>query len=89
MIIWGIWHWRNKRVWDGKIVTPEFAMNNSFRMYSEWTTARQRQVTATPIPLCADETAKKPDNKWKPPAVGIMWMPPSSRVLGPIQWEWC
>lgn len=25
VIIWGIWQWRNKRVWDGRIVTSEFA----------------------------------------------------------------
>ena len=27
VVLWGIWYWRNKKVWDDKMVTPAFAMD--------------------------------------------------------------
>lgn len=30
-VLWGIWFWRNKRVWEEKVVTPNIAMENSFK----------------------------------------------------------
>lgn len=38
--LWGIWYWRNKKVWDGRVVTPAFAMDSSFQVSSEWLQAR-------------------------------------------------
>ena len=72
IIMWGIWHWRNKRVWDGKVVTAQFAMDSSFLVYSEWSAARQRQGNAPPTPSGTDETIKDTTIIWKPPANAIL-----------------
>lgn len=42
MILWGIWTWRNKRVWESKSVSAAIAMENSFHHVSEWRSARTR-----------------------------------------------
>ncbi|XP_074351614.1 uncharacterized protein LOC141690738 [Apium graveolens] len=47
VVLWGIWHWRNKKVWEGKVVTPSFAMDSSFRMLSKWTQARKKHESST------------------------------------------
>lgn len=31
IILWGIWMWRNKKVWEGKTVTVAIAMDSSFK----------------------------------------------------------
>lgn len=60
VILWGIWHWRNKNVWDDKMVTPVFAMDSSFQLYSEWTEARKQQVTTPPVGSNASGTILEP-----------------------------
>ena len=37
MVLWGIWHWRYKKVWDDKVVTTAFAMDDSFQILAQWT----------------------------------------------------
>ncbi|KAL8095122.1 hypothetical protein AgCh_036543 [Apium graveolens] len=41
VILWGVWFWRNKRLWEGKVVTPAYAMESSLKMYSEWHNTKQ------------------------------------------------
>lgn len=41
-ILWGIWMWRNKKVWEGKSVSAAIAMDNSFNHVSEWRLARTK-----------------------------------------------
>lgn len=43
VILWVIWFWRNKRVWDGKVVTSAFAMDSSFKHNSSWLVAKSNQ----------------------------------------------
>ncbi|XP_074367955.1 uncharacterized protein LOC141708293 [Apium graveolens] len=35
MVLWGIWYWKNKKVWDGKVVTAAFAMDSSFQILAQ------------------------------------------------------
>lgn len=63
-ILWGIWFWRNKKVWEDKTITADLAMEMSFRSVVEWRKARKvskRQITRTET-----ETAKI-SKKWCPP----------------------
>lgn len=69
IVLWGIWHWRNQKVWDTKTVTPGFAMDNSFRMFSEWKNARKSQVDQNVI---VNKGKMKTDNRWQAPGVGSL-----------------
>lgn len=44
VILWGVWYWRNKKVWDARTVTPAFAMDSSFGIQSEWLEAQKNKV---------------------------------------------
>lgn len=43
-ILWGIWYWRNKRVWDDKLGSPSLAMDWSSKVVSEWKQAIKDKV---------------------------------------------
>lgn len=43
IVLWGVWFWRNKKVWDEKFVTSAFAMDSNFKMYSESIDAKRKQ----------------------------------------------
>lgn len=68
VVLWGIWHWRNKKVWDGKMVTPEFAMKHSFAMYTEWTEARQHSINESGTQTNIERVPGNPVSKWQKPA---------------------
>lgn len=63
-VLWGVWFWRNKKVWDDKTVTPAFAMDSCFRIYSEWLDAKKQNV---PNLSQSKSNRKKGDNIWQPP----------------------
>ena len=70
VFLWGIWHWRNKKVWEGKIVTSEFAMDSSFRMLADWVHARKSQKN-TKQDTDVRRANQKSSSKWQPPAAGV------------------
>lgn len=39
-ILWGIWFARNKKVWDGNIISPSIAMEISTKTVSDWRAAQ-------------------------------------------------
>lgn len=39
MTLWTIWFFRNKKVWDNKVVTPKFAVDWSLKQLQEWKSA--------------------------------------------------
>lgn len=64
VVLWGIWFWRNKKVWEGKSVSAGFAMEGSFRMVNEWKEAKRKQVAVS------SSSRSKPQKyvcRWKPP----------------------
>ncbi|KAL8126745.1 hypothetical protein AgCh_013868 [Apium graveolens] len=69
IVLWGVWYWRNKRVWDGKVVTAAFAMDSSFKMHSEWLEAKKKPTsTSAQIRLLVE----KGDKKWYQPDMGVV-----------------
>lgn len=66
MVLWGIWHWRNKKIWNEKVVSPGFAMDSSLKMHSDWIEARKGG--GAPQLVCT--TKAKSESKWKKPDVG-------------------
>lgn len=47
MVLWEICFFRNKRVWETKIVTPDFVVDWSSKQLSEWSDAYKRAETST------------------------------------------
>ncbi|KAL8148277.1 hypothetical protein AgCh_005591 [Apium graveolens] len=43
--LWGIWFWRNKKVWEDKSTTPAIAMDSSLKIVADW-----RDVVTPPNP---------------------------------------
>lgn len=68
-VLWGIWHWRNKKVWDDKTVSPVVAMDWSSRMINEWTDAmKNKKKSSSQSSTCGLAKVQR----WKPPEVGNM-----------------
>lgn len=65
-VLWGIWYWRNKRVWEDKSVTPAFAMDGSFKSLSEWQRARRMELGAKKKGQVNKEC------RWSPPEDGVL-----------------
>lgn len=40
IVFWGIWYWRSKKVWEGKVINPVLAMESSFTNLHEWKRAK-------------------------------------------------
>lgn len=68
-ILWGIWTWRNKRVWESKSVSAALTMENSFHHVSEWRSARTRFKRSLGT------------NVYQPTKHAVKWQPPSNGVL--------
>lgn len=68
--LWGIWYWRNKKVWEGKTVTFAFAMSSSFQVQAEWIQARQKQERADENHMGTRTITHQEVSRWKPPALG-------------------
>lgn len=66
LVLWGIWFWRNKRVWQNQFINPSIAMENTFKMYKDWKSARKRSVTKRAV-INSDVSNLK---KWQPPEPG-------------------
>lgn len=67
IVLWGIWYWRNKKVLDGKIVTPKFAMKYSFSIHKEWTEATHEPINEFGIQTSIERVARNVVHKWKKP----------------------
>ncbi|XP_074363255.1 uncharacterized protein LOC141703719 [Apium graveolens] len=68
MVLWGIWHWRNKKIWNEKVVSPGFAMDSSLKVYLEWVEAR-KGIDRTQH---ASTIRAKSETKWKKPEFGFV-----------------
>lgn len=65
MVLWGIWNWRNRKVWDNKSVTGAFAMDESFKTLTTWREARKIVKSTVPVSQRTEECSK-----WRPPEQG-------------------
>lgn len=66
-VLWGIWFFRNKKVWESKIVTHVVAMDWSAKILSDWENAKQRRANMVPSTLTSISHAPP---VWKPPDAG-------------------
>lgn len=64
-VLWGIWFARNKRIFEGRIMSAACAVHWSYMQVKEWQAANQRNNVAS----SNDEQCTRSDQKWKPPAV--------------------
>ncbi|XP_074378180.1 uncharacterized protein LOC141719707 [Apium graveolens] len=70
-VLWGIWFWRNKRVWEDKLVNADLAMDLSFNSFFEWRKARLKERYVGTVHR---EGSVKNDHKWcPPPQVGYVF----------------
>ena len=67
MVLWGIWHWRYKKVWDDKVVTTAFAMDGSFQILAQWTQARKHPDPVEHEKSSTPGVVSKANERWKPP----------------------
>ncbi|KAL8133721.1 hypothetical protein AgCh_008966 [Apium graveolens] len=47
VVLWGVWYWRNKRVWEGKMINPKLAIEGSFRTVEDWRKVRGGEKETT------------------------------------------
>lgn len=36
IVLWAIWFWHNKKVWEDKVVSPALAVDWSLKMVMDW-----------------------------------------------------
>ncbi|XP_074326830.1 uncharacterized protein LOC141664772 [Apium graveolens] len=67
MTLWAIWFFRNKKVWDNKIVTPDFAVNWSLKQLQEWKIAVSKVIDSSKRPTTV---IRREGTKWTRPEQG-------------------
>lgn len=68
-VVWGVWWARNKRVWEGKVVTPKIAMDWSYKQIFEWREARRKKDQ---ISLQRQEDRVQHSSRWVAPVAGTL-----------------
>ena len=69
-VLWGIWFARNKRIWEGKVMSPKLAVQGSYKQINEWKdSVKKFQVVSQT--RCQRSTTGS-IARWKCPAVGSL-----------------
>lgn len=66
-VLWGIWFFRNKKVWENKVVNSRIAMDWSAKYFSDWKLAKESR---TAVPATSTTNCHASPHRWKPPATG-------------------
>lgn len=66
-VLWGIWFWRNKRVWEEKVINPAIAMETSCRNVQEWRKAKERTKSSNGG---INRVRECGNHRWRPPEQG-------------------
>lgn len=66
LVLWGIWFWRNKKVWHDHSMNPVIAMENTFRTIKEWRDAHRKGTVGSAGIKARDSSVQK----WHPPESG-------------------
>lgn len=69
VVLWGIWYWRNKKVWENRVVSPELAMEGSFRLVKDWKEARGSRVLGSQN---SSTRIQRQACSWFPPVEGVL-----------------
>lgn len=68
-VFWGVWYWRNKRVWEGKVVTAGIATDWSSTIIKDWQKAKECRLQPSTSRNINNETGI---HRWKPPELGCV-----------------
>ncbi|XP_074378321.1 uncharacterized protein LOC141719854 [Apium graveolens] len=68
-VLWGMWFFRNRRVWDNKVVTGRVAIDWSSKSISDWKKAKHLKAQNQVLSVRA---SNKSLQKWKPPREGCL-----------------
>lgn len=68
-ILWGIWLWRNRKVWEGKTISAATAIGNSSQYVSEW---RKERLKRTLKSNALQQEKQVHTRKWKPLTEGVL-----------------
>lgn len=66
-VLWGIWFARNKRIFEGKNMTPAFVMDWSTKQIAEWRSVNK--ITGL-VPADMRDSERQEIHRWQPPQVG-------------------
>lgn len=66
-VLWGIWHGRNKLVWENKTIAPSVVVDWSSRSISEWQQAQKNIKTRG---RGVEDRVRRETVRWKPPEAG-------------------
>ena len=65
--LWGIWFARNRKVWEGKQMPPNVAMEVAAKMVDEWQKAQQKNQTSSNTPSRSEHGTQV---RWERPHAG-------------------
>lgn len=66
-VLYGIWFFRNKKVWEHKLVNGTIAMEWSAKFFHDWNVARKTSTSCANMTTAVNKPAS---HKWKSPAMG-------------------
>lgn len=70
-VIGAIWFARNKKIWEGKVMTPEIAMEWSNKQIKEWREVQQKKLKVNSSQASHVTEIR---HRWKAPPTGILKM---------------
>ncbi|KAL8134195.1 hypothetical protein AgCh_009302 [Apium graveolens] len=79
-VLWGIWLWRNKKIWVDKIVSADTVMELSFNTVHEWRKARKQEEPSSTSRSNADGIVVRDHNGMFIEAK-VMSLPRSATIL--------
>lgn len=66
-VLWGIWFFRNKKVWENKVVNHFTAMDWSLKCFSDWRAAKASRAT---VQSANSSSVPRNNHKWQAPEAG-------------------
>lgn len=88
VVLWGVWVWKNKRIWEGKAVTAALAMTHSLNHVADCKMSRLKNKEWVQN---YQQQAKIHVHKWKPPEPGVLkakLMHHFILSLQALRWAW-
>ena len=68
-VLWGIWFFRNRRVWENKVVSAMVAMEWSAKYIADWRKAKESRIV---VSRSNSPSSPADAQRWKTPAEGYL-----------------
>lgn len=69
VILWGIWFFRNKKVWENRVVSSKFVVDWSLKQITDWRIANDKVLQSRSI----GKSSRRTENtKWVAPEEGSL-----------------